>query len=251
MHYCHFTSPIRRYADLTIHRLMDAYFEAIEADFTNGPTRAAPKRDLDGVPTFAEASATAKHISYTERRSEDAERELRQVKILELMQQHVGEQFDGVVTGVTSFGLFIQIKSYGVEGLNRYTELMDDWWTVDEKIGQIRGQRTGQKIRIGDVVKVTIARVDLPRRELDLRVNEVLTRGTGGATPTPTDAPAKAKPPARGKRGASKAPPATPDADRPAARGKPKVTEGATKRNQRSKARDNKKPATKAARKPK
>lgn len=266
VHYCHFTSPIRRYADLTIHRLLDAYFDAIEADFTKGPTRAAPKKDLEGVPTFAEASAAAKHISYTERRSEDAERELRQVKILELMAGHVGESFPGVVTGVTSFGLFIQIQSYGVEGLNRYTELMDDWWTVDEKIGQIRGQRSGQKIRIGDVVKVTIARVDLPRRELDLRVTEVVTRGTGnagkphvaepeavesseGGERTETASPVKKAAPRR--RGASKAAAAAPDEDRPAAKGKPKVTTGATKRSQRSKTRDNKKPATIKARKPK
>ena len=229
VHYAHFTSPIRRYADLTIHRLLDAYFDAIKADFRNGPTRSAPKVQLENVPTYADAAAIAKHISYTERRSEDAERELRQVKLLELMQKHVGESFDGVVTGVTSFGLFIQIRSYGIEGLNRYTELMDDWWTVDEKTGMISGQRTGQKIRIGDVVKVTIARVDLPRRELDLRVTEVLTRGAGVKSEI---------------RGAAKAKKET---ERPAPKGKPKVVTGAQKRASRSKSRDSAKPATKQA----
>jgi len=238
-HYCHFTSPIRRYADLTIHRLLDSYFAAVKADFTKGPTRGTPKAELENVPTYADAAATGKHISYTERRSEDAERELRQVKLLELMQKHIGESFNGVVTGVTSFGLFIQIQSYGIEGLNRYTELMDDWWSVDEKIGQIRGQRSGQKIRIGDVVKVTIARVDLPRRELDLRVTEVSTRGTADKITIKGGG----KGGKGGKKGRGKA-----EEERPAAKGKPKFSTGTEKRAARSRTRDNKKPKTLEAR---
>lgn len=225
-HYGHFTSPIRRYADLTIHRLLDSYFASIQVDFRNGPPpRLRPKEPMQGVPTFAESAAIGKHISYTERRSEDAERELRQVKILELMQNHVGEEFMGVVTGVTNFGIFIQLQQYLVEGLIRYPDLLNDRWDVDEKSGSIRGQRSGQKIRIGDVAKVTIVRVDLPRRELDLAVEQILTRGT-------TDTP--------GKKG--KHPEKSSHGPHPA-KGKPRVTEGATKRNQRSKQRDQKKSA--------
>jgi len=220
-HYGHFTSPIRRYADLTIHRLLDSYFDSIDVDYRDGvPKRHKPKRKMENVPDFEQATATGKHISYTERRSEDAERELRQVKLLELMSKHVGEQFTGVVTGVTGFGLFIQLESYLVEGLIRYTQLMDDWWDVDEKAGMIRGQRTGQRIRIGDVAKVTIARVDLPRRELDLRVDEILTRGTGQGT---GEKKKNAKDAAR--------------AETPLPKGKPNFVEGATKRSQRSKQR--------------
>ena len=223
-HYGHFTSPIRRYADLTIHRLLDSYFDSIAVNFREGPPpRLRPKERMDNVPTMAEATAIGKHISYTERRSEDAERELRQVKILELMQNHIGEQFMGVVTGVTNFGIFIQLQQYLVEGLIRYPQLLNDRWDVDEKTGTIKGQRTGQKIRIGDVAKVTIARVDLPRRELDLSVDEILTRGT-------TDAPVK-----KGKH------PNTPAEQEHLAKGKPRYTEGQTKRNQRSKQRDRKK----------
>lgn len=180
-HYAHFTSPIRRYADLTIHRLLDAYFEAARLSFKNGPApRLKGKVHMENVPTMQDCEATGKHISMTERRSEAAERELRQVKILQLMTKHVGEEFTGVVTGITNFGLFIQLQAYLVDGLVRYEALLDDWWDVDEKAGMIRGQRTGQKIRIGDVVKVRVARVDMARRELDLSVLEVLTRGTGG-----------------------------------------------------------------------
>ena len=102
------------------------------------------------------------------------------MKVLELMEQHVGEEFKGVVTGITNFGLFIQIQTYLIDGLTRYDNLMDDWWEVDAKAGMIRGERSKQVIRIGDVVRVQVARVDLPRRELDLVVLEVLSRGTGG-----------------------------------------------------------------------
>jgi ribonuclease R len=164
-HYCHFTSPIRRYADLTIHRLLDAYFEARQAK--------QKKVDPDDVPTYDQCVDLGKHISYTERRSEEAERELRQVKVLELLQKHVGDDFAGVVTGITNFGIFIQIQKYLIDGLIRYEELLDDWWDVDDKAGVVRGQRTGIRIGIGDVAKVRVAAVDLPRRELKLSVMEI------------------------------------------------------------------------------
>ena len=225
-HYGHFTSPIRRYADLTIHRLMDAFFAAVDADFTDGPV-AKPKGKvvLEGIPNLDTVTQTGRHISFTERRSEDAERELRQVKLLELMQNHVGEQFTGVVASITNFGLFVQLQTYMVEGLIRYPDLLNDWWDVDEKSGIIRGQRSGQQIRIGDVCKVTIARVDLPRRELDLRVDEVLTRGKNSAATVVK----------KGKGG--KATIGVQADERPMAKGKPQYTQGATKRSQRSKSR--------------
>lgn len=217
VHYGHFTSPIRRYADLTIHRLMDAFFAAIDADFTDGPIpKPKGKVTLQDIPTLDDCTQTGRHISYTERRSEDAERELRQVKLLELMQNHIGEQFIGTVAGVTNFGIFVQLQSYMVEGLIRYTELMDDWWEVDEKSGIIRGQRTRQTIRIGDVARVTILRVDLPRRELGLRVDEILTRGRNSKT-------------GPGQQNQQN--------DRPEAKGAPQFVEGKTKRGQRSKNR--------------
>jgi ribonuclease R len=176
-HYCHFTSPIRRYADLTIHRLLDAYFAA--GGGATGKQRGGrkkPKIDPEAVPSFDELKQLGSHLSFTERRADDAERELRQVKILELLRKQVGQEFAGVVTGITNFGIFIQIQTYLIDGLIRYEHLMDDWWDVDDKIGQIRGQRTGQVIRIGDLVKTVIARVDMPRRELDLSITQVTSR---------------------------------------------------------------------------
>jgi ribonuclease R len=171
--YAHFTSPIRRYADLTIHRLLDAYLK--DRDAASGSKR----RDdvFDDAPDHDELAQLGKHISFTERRAEDAERELRQVKILRLLEGHLGEVFDGVVTGITNFGIFVQIQQYLIDGLIRYEDLLDDWWDVDERAGKIRGQRTGIRIGIGDAVKVLVVQVDLPRRELQLAIAEAPRRG--------------------------------------------------------------------------
>jgi len=172
-HYGHFTSPIRRYADLTIHRLLDAYFAA--RDDSRGKRKA--KIVLDDVPTFGDLVDLGKHISFTERQAEAAERELRQVKVLELLKGHIGEEFDGVITGITNFGIFVQIRMYLIDGLIRYEDLMDDWWTVDERAGFARGQRTGQKIGIGDSCIARVVKVDTARRELDLSISKIMARG--------------------------------------------------------------------------
>jgi ribonuclease R len=178
--YCHFTSPIRRYADLTVHRLLDRYFEARDrAGGGGGKKRRKVQMELGDVPGYDDLVQVGRHISFTERRADDAERELRQVKILELLQGHIGDEFLGVVTGITNFGIFVQIQTYLIEGLIRYENLMDDWWDVDARGGYIRGQRTGTRIGIGDVVTARIARIDLPRRELDLAITEVKGRKAG------------------------------------------------------------------------
>ncbi len=202
--YCHFTSPIRRYADLTIHRLLDAYFEA-RGDSAKTGKISKPKGGrkgkvvLEDVPTYDEFVEIGRHISFTERRSQDAERELRQVKLLTLMQNHIGDEFLGVVTGITNFGIFVQISQYLLDGLIRYEDLMDDWWDVDERAGIVRGQRTGKKIGIGDVAKVRIVKVDLARRELNLAVVEVTARGGRGDAPPVKGKQSKGKPAATGK----------------------------------------------------
>ena len=201
--YCHFTSPIRRYADLTVHRLLDAYFEA-GGDLQRGGRKKA-KIDPDKVPSFDDLKQIGKHLGFTERRADDAERELRQVKILELLQKEIGQEFSGVVTGITNFGIFVQIQTYLIDGLIRYEDLMDDWWDVDEKSGQIRGQRTGQVIRIGDVVKVLIVRIDMARRELNLAITQVTSRpARGAAAPLPKGK--KKAPPKQQRKVAKSAP---------------------------------------------
>jgi ribonuclease R len=159
-HYCHFTSPIRRYADLTIHRLLEQYLELARLS--------RKKVRMEVELTRADLLEMGKHLSFTERRADDAERELRQVKLLELLQNRVGEDFAGVITGITNFGVFVQLTTYLIDGLIRYTDLMDDWFDVDELSGTVRGQRTGIRLRIGDTVTARIVRVDPARRQLDL-----------------------------------------------------------------------------------
>ncbi|HZL37750.1 MAG TPA: ribonuclease R [Tepidisphaeraceae bacterium] len=195
-HYCHFTSPIRRYADLLVHRLLDAFFAARDRTPANAARggRKKVKIDPDSIPTFDELVEIGRHISFTERRADDAERELRQVKLLELLKDKIGEVFTGVVTGITNFGIFVQLQTYLVDGLIRYENLMDDWWDVEERAGIIRGQRTGQRIGIGDVVKTYVVRVDVPRRELDLAISEVIGRARKGATGEPAASPRPAPP---------------------------------------------------------
>jgi ribonuclease R len=171
-HYCHFTSPIRRYADLTIHRLLDQFIAA--------GVKGGRRSKLEGAPSEQNLVDLGKQLSFTERRADDAERELRKVKLLELLTGHVGEDFDGVVTGIANFGIFVQLRTWLIDGLIRYEDLLDDWWDVDERSGVIRGQRTGRRIKIGDTAKVRIVRVDPPRRELSLAIAELQSRPEKG-----------------------------------------------------------------------
>ena len=165
--YGHFTSPIRRYADLTIHRLLEQYLAGSQRGGKKQRTVA-----MENVPDFDELVKLGKHISFTERRADDAEKELRQVKVLELLSRQIGEEFAGVITGITNFGVFVQLTAWLIDGLIRYEDLMDDWWQVDEKRGVIRGQRTGRSVRIGDTATVRIVRVDPARRQLDLAITQ-------------------------------------------------------------------------------
>ncbi len=161
--YTHFTSPIRRYPDLTIHRLLEAYLRG-------GLKRKGRRRPA--VPTLDECRELGAHCSRNERRAEAAERELKLVHVLRLLEQDVGDEYEGIVTGVTNFGLFVQLPEYLVEGLLRFSDLPDDWWEVDGDAGCVTGQRTGQRLKIGDRLRVTIAAIDVADRELDLALAE-------------------------------------------------------------------------------
>jgi ribonuclease R len=188
--YSHFTSPIRRYADLMIHRLLDQYIRARDAQLASSRTR-KKKVELEDVISYEDLVEIGRHLSFTERRADEAESELRQVKVLELLDGQLGNEFLGVVTGITNFGVFIQLQDYLIDGLIRYEDLMDDWWDVDERSGIVRGQRTGKRIGIGEVVKVVVVKVDVPRRELTLAISQLL--GRDGKTPPATEKKSKKK----------------------------------------------------------
>lgn len=176
-HYAHFTSPIRRYADLTVHRLLDEYFKARDKAGTHRERSEKGERrkyHLENVVPYDELAQLGKHLAFTERRADDAENELREVKLLELLSTRIGEEFRGVVTSITKFGIFIQLQEYLIDGLIRYEDLMDDYWDVDERGGFIRGKRTGRRIAIGDLVNTVVVKVDVPRRELSLAITQLL-----------------------------------------------------------------------------
>jgi ribonuclease R len=194
--YAHFTSPIRRYADLLIHRLLDGYFDAAGITDHSRPVRPRGGRRggklvLDDAPDYESLVEIGRHISFTERRSEEAERELRKLKILMLLQDHVGEEFPGVVTGVANHGIYVQLNRWLVDGLIRYEDLLNDWWDVNESAGYAKGQRSGMKIGVGDVVRAVIVKVDLARRELDLAVRGVQRRAGHREADVRPDKPAR------------------------------------------------------------
>jgi len=157
-HYCHFTSPIRRYADLMVHRALDRYIRK----------RPALK---DQEQNLAEVG---KHITFTEQRAEDAERELTTVLTLQMLSKKIGEQIDCVITGLASFGVFAQSKKYGVEGLIRMEDLGSDRWQYDAKAQCIVGERSGHNIRLGQAVKARIVSINVPARQLNIAVAEPL-----------------------------------------------------------------------------
>jgi ribonuclease R len=153
--YCHFTSPIRRYPDLTVHRLIDAIL-----------TRSKPRNDYD------ELVVLARHCSEREQRAEAAERDLTKLKLLAYLSTRIGEEMEAVVTGVESYGLFVQGVKLPAEGLVRVETLRDDHYFFDRASHTLAGHRAGNAYRLGDLLRVAVAKVDLERREIDFRVVE-------------------------------------------------------------------------------
>ncbi|MBI5763706.1 MAG: ribonuclease R [Planctomycetes bacterium] len=166
--YGHFTSPIRRYADLTVHRLLDMYLKHGAPDGGARGKRGV-RVDFSDAPSYEELEELGKSLSYLSRRAESAEDELKTLKVLELLaREHLGDEFDGVVTGVTNFGMFVQHPKYLIDGLLRLEDLGDDWWEVDLRAGRVVGERTRQTFMMGSLVTVKIADVDIAARQMKL-----------------------------------------------------------------------------------
>jgi ribonuclease R len=161
-HYCHFTSPIRRYADLLVHRALEYYLQK----------RSESARDISAELDLTEIG---KHITFTEQRADDAEKELTTVLILQMLSKKIGEELDSVVTGLTSFGLFVQSRKFGIEGLIRMDDLGPDHWKYNARAQCIDGQRSGCIIRLGRAIKVHIVSVNVPARQLNVAPVELLT----------------------------------------------------------------------------
>ncbi|MDA8389683.1 MAG: ribonuclease R [Gammaproteobacteria bacterium] len=153
-HYAHFTSPIRRYPDLIVHRALKALL------------RGSPK------PDAAAMRALGEHCSFAERRADEATRDVVRWLKAEFMQERIGEEFEGVVSGVTAFGLFVELAQIYVDGLVHISVLGNDYFHFDPSRHLIAGERTGQQYRLGDCVRVRLLRVDLDEVKLDFELVE-------------------------------------------------------------------------------
>jgi len=152
-HYTHFTSPIRRYPDLLIHRAIKAVLEGRKYQ-------------------AGDWSALGMHCSLTERRADDATRDVELWLKCYYMQDKVGESFTGTVAGVTSFGLFVALDEVYVEGLLHVTELGNDYFQYDSMRHEMLGERTGVRFRLGDRLRVKVARVDMESSKIDFVLDQ-------------------------------------------------------------------------------
>ncbi|QQE13420.1 ribonuclease R [Planctomycetota bacterium] len=181
-HYTHFTSPIRRYPDFVVHRGIDAVIDAAEGKKVTSKNRKkiakAVTRDAR-VPNEDKMVEMSRNCSHTERNSEKAERELRSYLVLELLADHLGEDYAGTVTGVTSSGIYVQIDKFVIDGFVHVNELPPEGerWKLNANTGALVAQRSGKSITIGDQFVIRIAKVDLSRRQMDLVIVDGMKGG--------------------------------------------------------------------------
>ncbi len=155
-YYCHFTSPIRRYPDLQIHRIMK--------DCLRGRMDEKKKMHYEAI-----LPEVAKQSSLMERRADEAERETDKLKKVEYMQKHIGESFEGVISGITAFGMFVELPNT-VEGMVHVTALEDDYYHYEESAYELVGERSGKRYKLGESIWVTCVAADKLMRTIDFVV---------------------------------------------------------------------------------
>ena len=187
--YTHFTSPIRRYPDLLVHRVIKAELNGTHYKLPNLPApgeaeakmakRLAsrvvapdqkPRKKRSAAKDFQAWEAAGLHCSANERRADEASRDVEAWLKCKYMREHLGEEFSGVVSSVTTFGIFVTLDAMYVEGLVHITELGGDYFRFDEARQELRGERTGVRYGIGARVRVQVSRVDLDGRRIDFRL---------------------------------------------------------------------------------
>ena len=155
-YYCHFTSPIRRYPDLQIHRIIK--------ENLRGRLTAERVEHYEAI-----LSEVAKHSSETERRADEAERETVKLKKVDYMECHIGEEYDGVISGITAYGLYVELANT-VEGLIHVNSLEGDFYEFDENASELRGARTGLAYQLGEKVRVRVKGTDRLCRTIDFEM---------------------------------------------------------------------------------
>jgi ribonuclease R len=166
--YCHFTSPIRRYPDLVVHRVLGAWLDQ----------RRVAAEQIENWREMLDD--VARHCSEREERGDEVERDAIRVKSLEFMRKFVGEEFEGLISGVLSFGFFVELLPYPVEGLAHVRELHDDYYRFEEEALSLVGESSGRRFRFGDKIKVLITRVDLINLQMDVMPVDLADREPSG-----------------------------------------------------------------------
>ncbi|MDN7132785.1 ribonuclease R [Halomonas sp. MC140] len=185
--YAHFTSPIRRYPDLLVHRAIRSVIR--------GPRQTNTVLRVEGAPveppskwcpyTFEQMLELGEHCSMTERRADEATRDVESWLKCEFMSDKLGEMFEGTIASVTQFGLFVRLDAFYVEGLVHVTSLPSDYYHYEAEKHRLKGERTGTTYRLGDGLTVQVARVDMDDRKIDF--------GLGDEKPRPRRQPRKSR----------------------------------------------------------
>ena len=152
-YYTHFTSPIRRYPDLVVHRMLDEY--------AKGMSHQRREHYLNELPHVCKWSSDRERVAM------EAERASVKVMQAEYMKQHIGDEFEGVISGITNYGMYVEINDLLVEGMIHVRNIGDDYYEHDEKRYSLVGRRTGRTFRLGDSIAVKVVKVNVENREID------------------------------------------------------------------------------------
>lgn len=174
--YAHFTSPIRRYPDLLVHRAI----KRLATSMGSTPRKLSKEKSRALYPyTMTDLVAAGEHCSMTERRADDATRDVQLWLKCEYLRHHIGDEFAGVVASVTRFGMFVELTDIYMEGLVHISALPSDYYHFDQASQRLVGEHTRKTYQLGDAVRVQVARVDLDDRKIDLEIVGEVTPGAG------------------------------------------------------------------------
>jgi ribonuclease R len=186
-YYTHFTSPIRRYPDMMVHRLLATYLEG---------SKAPDKNSLEEL---------CEHSSDMEIRAAEAERASVKYKMVEFMLDKLGQEFDGTISGITEWGIYVELTDTHIEGMVSLRDMTDDYYTFDEENYMVEGRLSRRRFTLGDGVRVRVLRADLARKQLDFQLTASYDFHTGKATAVERDAP-RERPSTRTRTNAKSAP---------------------------------------------